>query len=186
MSTPSLQKHILFRILNMILFYVGWLYIVSTAVTGSPTKGIFAGICIVAFQVIISRYWIRELLMILGVCTIGFLIDSSFAFFGLVTYSSPNALSSLLCPLWIVSLYALFASTLTSSLSWMKYQPILCMVMGSVGGTLSYFYGFKVHAITSTYPENFALSIIAVVWLIALPLFFGWSRYLDRTLTLSS
>ncbi|MBI5274519.1 MAG: DUF2878 domain-containing protein [Chlamydiales bacterium] len=182
MRLLTFRELILQRVLNVILFYLGWVYIVLSAAHGRSTQGIIGAVCIIIFNIIISKSWVKELLLTILICMIGLIVDSIFSSTKMLSYASPNPFSTLVAPLWIVALYGIFATTINHSLYWVKHQPIICMIVGAIGGTLSYFIGGQMHAISFLLPEPVALSIIAAIWLVLLPITCVLSNLLDKTL----
>jgi len=177
-----MPKTLLYKSLNIILFYLGWFYLISTAIHGHPYQGLFATACILLFHFMMSKSWVKELLILISVVIIGFCFDTAYASFGLLSYVSPNPISPHLAPLWILALYALFATSLNSSLSWLRNQPIISMVLGSIGASLAYFFAIRLGA-ASCPSEATTLSIIALVWFLATPCFFAITRFFDKTLS---
>lgn len=176
----TLKDIIFYRLLNVVLFYLGWVYIVMSAAKGTPFRGIIGGVVLILFHLFISKKWIKETLFIVTIALVGFGIDTIYAFSKLVIYSSPNTISTSLAPIWISVLYALFGTTINYSLSWLKYQVILSMIFGAFGGAICYFVSAKLGA--ASFPnQTVALSIIAVVWLILMPIACWYSNFLDRT-----
>lgn len=183
MSSHLMPKSLLYKSLNILLFYIGWLYVISTATSNHPYQGIFATFCILIFHFVMTKNWLKELLVISSVCLIGFSLDTLYASLGLLRYASPNPLSPSLAPLWIIALYALFGTTLNSSLSWLRHQPILGMIFGAVGGSLSYFFSIRLGAAEYGASEATVLSLIAFAWFLLIPILFAVSRFFERSLS---
>jgi len=71
----------------------------------------------------------------------------------------------------------LVASTLNSSLSWLKDKPVLGVVLGAVSGPLSYEAGIRLGAANwGSGSQILGLGLISVVWAVAMPLFFYWAH----------
>jgi hypothetical protein len=63
-------------------------------------------------------------------------------------------------------------------MGWMRGRPVLTVLMGAVGGPLSYLAGEKLGAIELTQPVQ-ALAALAVAWAIAMPLLMWLASRLD-------
>jgi hypothetical protein len=71
-------------------------------------------------------------------------------------------------PTWMVGLWGLFATTLSSSLRWLQGRWLAASLVGAVGGALSYGAGAKLGALEL--PASASLPAIALLWALALPL----------------
>ena len=81
---------------------------------------------------------IRKELRVLGLAfLLGTVIDTVFEHVGLVTYAGGPRLGPI-CPLWISALWVIFASTLTVSLGWLRTRPGYAILLGVVGGPITY------------------------------------------------
>jgi hypothetical protein len=75
------------------------------------------------------------------------------------------------------TLWALVASTLNSSLSWLRGKPLLGAVLGAIAGPLSYEAGIRLGAGSwGPHGQLGGLVVLAIVWGAAMPLFFYWHR----------
>ncbi len=103
-------------------------------------------------------------LLIVVALGLGSVIDSAFAFSGVLTYAAPFP-SAQLAPLWILALWVGFALTLNHSLAYLAHRPVVATIAGAVVGPISYWSaGRAFDAVTLADP--FWRSVIA--------LSFGW------------
>jgi hypothetical protein len=113
---------------------------------------------------------------------LGLLVDSLLLATGWLSYPAGLWLSGPwqfnLAPYWIVALWALFATTLNVSMGWLRGRPLLAVLMGAVGGPLSYLAGEELGGIELTEPVA-ALSALAVAWAVAMPLLMKAAERLD-------
>ena len=74
-----------------------------------------------------------------------------------------------LAPYWIVAMWALFATTLNSSLGWLKGRPLLAALMGGFGGPLAYLAGHRLGGVEMADPV-LALAAQGIGWAALMPL----------------
>src|SRR5205085_49591 len=77
---------------------------------------------------------------------------------------------SAFAPLWMVSLWMVFATTLNHSLRWLASRPWAAALAGGIGGPLAYFAGEKLGALSIESPLPAAFTFIGFLWAIALGL----------------
>jgi hypothetical protein len=155
-------------LLNFAAFQIGWFACVLGAANGLPWLGPVVVLAVVALHLAMVRRPLPELYLLMAAMLIGLVLDSLLLATGWLRYSAGLWLPGL-APYWIIAMWALFATTLNVSLGWMRGRPVLTVLMGAVGGPLSYLAGEKLGAIelTQTIPAVAALSL---AWAIAMPL----------------
>ena len=87
---------------------------------------------------------------------------------GWVAYPS-GYFNASLAPYWIVTMWMLFATTLNSSMRWLKGRRLLAAVLGAVAGPLSYLAGQRLGGMEFVEPRA-ALAFLAVGWAAVMPL----------------
>ncbi len=108
----------------------------------------------------------RELYFILLVGVTGLIVESGFVYFGVL--QSPS--SSLLPPLWLLSLWPLFATTLNHSTRWFQEHPVFSVLAGGIAGSLTYYTGTRLTSYEIVEPFYPSMIKLAVVWMIVFPL----------------
>lgn len=98
---------------------------------------------------------------VLAFVAIGFVWDSMLVYSGVFAFAAPEPLSLGVMPLWLLGLWAGFALTLNSSLSWWKDYPVVFVIACAVAGPLSYFAGTRLGALTI---EPFGFALLSVAW----------------------
>lgn len=156
--------------LNFILFQLCWFACVLGGAQNQP----FLGPLAVLFSMILQLFlffpqWQRELMLWLFVGILGTLADSLLMWFGIFRFpvSSPLPWSY---PIWMTTLWVLFATTLHASMQWMSERYWLSSFFGLLGGPLSYYAGFRCQAILFHPNLEFALSCIGLFWALMMPL----------------
>ena len=158
--------------INFVAFQLGWFACVLGAANGWPWAGPVLVFGIVGLHLARARRWQAELRLILAAAALGLVVDSLLLATGWLRYPSGLWIAGpylTLAPYWIVAMWALFATTLNLSLCWLRGRPLLALVLGAVGGPLSYLAGEKLGGIELIEPYP-ALAALAVAWAIAMPL----------------
>lgn len=156
------------QVANFILFQLGWFSCVLGAANGAAWVGPLVVLAVVIIHLVLSLRPASELILIMSAILIGLVADSLLFATGWISYPS-GVLMAPLAPYWILAMWALFATTLNVSMGWLKNRFALALIMGAVGGPLSYWAGQKLGAITFIEPVP-ALLALAAVWAIAMPL----------------
>ncbi len=110
---------------------------------------------------------------------IGFLVDTALIALGVfvpVRWLMPSPLSTL----WLVALWANFATTLNVSLSWLHGKPLMAAILGALGGPLAYWAGERLGAIEMDRPLLVPLLVVGLAWSIVTPALFGLARWMSR------
>ena len=175
-------------VINIVLFQVGWFACVLTAAINQPLVGAIISLFIIVTHILISKQYEQEIRIIVIAMVIGLIWDSLIVSAGWITYTS-GMLSEFMAPYWIVLMWALFATTLNFSLSWMKAKLLLAAVFGAVAGPLAYYAGVKLGAVQFTNEVN-ALVALSIGWAVFTPLLLKLStnkpqqdKYIDGELT---
>jgi len=155
-------------LLNFAAFQVGWFACVLGAANGLPWLGPVVVAAAVALHLALVPRPVPEFYLVLAAMVIGLTVDSLLLATGWLHYSEGLWLPGL-APYWIITMWALFATTLNVSMGWMRKRPILTVLMGAIGGPLSYLAGEKLGAIELTQPIP-AVAALSLAWAIAMPL----------------
>lgn len=154
--------------LTFITLQAGWFACVLGAAAGRPLLGVVF-VALVAVVHLVRRDDRRGLAFMLGAATVvGLVSDGSLALAGILVFP-PQAALGWPVPIWMLALWVNFALAI-DSLAWFAPRPLLAALAGAVGGPLSYLAGARLGAVTLLPSEPVALAVIAVVWLLAMPL----------------
>ena len=162
---------------NFVAFQLGWFACVLGAANGLPWVGPLVVLALVALHLARARRPLQELRLIGLAMTMGLLLDSLLLATGWLSYPTGLWLPGL-APYWIVAMWALFATTLNVSMGWLRGRPLLAVLMGAIGGPLSYLGGEQLGGIELTAPVA-ALSALAIAWAVAMPLLMWAAERLD-------
>ena len=164
------------KLLNFVIFQIGWFSCVLGAANGSPWLGPLVASAVVLFHLLTSEKAINEVRLVLIAVTIGLVCDGLLLNSGWIKYNSASAYAGI-APYWILAMWAIFATTLNLSMSWLKDNLLLSSILGMIFGPLSYFAGQRLGAIEI---QDFGSSVIAlsIIWAVAMPLLmFAASRF---------
>jgi hypothetical protein len=162
---------------NFVAFQLGWFACVLGAANGLPWVGPLAVLGAVALHLARVRRPLPELRLIGLAMALGLLVDSLLLATGWLSYPAGLWLPGM-APYWIVAMWALFATTLNVSMGWLRGRPLLAVVMGAIGGPLSYLAGEKLGGIELS-ARVAALSALAFAWAVAMPLLMKAAERLD-------
>ena len=156
------------RLLNFAMFYLGWFACVVGAGRGQLWLGpaLVGVLLLVHLSVAANRA--QEARLILAIGLLGFSIDTLQASAGLYAFTRTSVVPWL-CPLWMVALWMIFATTLNSSMAWLAGRYRLAAALGALCGPASYVAGARLGAIELSSNALVSLGGIALVWALAMP-----------------
>jgi len=153
--------------INFIGFQIGWFACVIGAAQGQVILAISVVALIVAYHLYRNNSY-AELFIILTAIIIGFIWESCLVTSGWISYGLA-ANSLFFAPLWLVAMWALFATTINLSMAWLKQRWLLASFMGSVFGPLAFIAGEKLGAVQFIDRPS-ALLALALGWACLMPL----------------
>ena len=153
-----------FRLFNFVAYQLAWFACVLGAAHDLAWAGAVFAVAVAALHLALRRDP-AELRLIVSAAAIGFLVDSALARAQFVEFASAG--SNGWAPLWMVSLWTAFATTLNHSLHWLVSRPWIAALAGAIGGPLAYLAGAKLGALTIASPTP-ALILIAGLWAVAM------------------
>jgi len=164
-------------LINFIAFQIGWFACVLGAAWGWPWAGIGIALAIVTWHLSRVAQPRQELVLVGAAAVVGVLWDSLLPLLGWIRY--PNGmLVTNTAPLWMVTLWMLFATTLNVSLAWLKNRLWLAIPFGALGGPLAYLGGEKLGALELVEPMA-ALAALAIGWALLTPALLWLARRYD-------
>src|SRR5512147_876045 len=169
------------RLLNFTMFYLGWFACVMGAGRGQLWLGPFVVAALVLIHLYLAPRPVQEPRLILLTGIFGFAVDTLQASAGLYAFARTSAAPGL-CPLWMMALWMIFATTLNASMSWLAGRYRLAAVLGAICGPVSYVAGARLGAIEFPAHAGLSLAVIAVVWACVMPSLL-WLREFLSTIT---
>jgi hypothetical protein len=167
------------RLGNFLSLQAGWFACVLGAAHGREWIG--PAVALGLFALHLSRHPAprAELRLALVVTPLGWIVDSAQRAAGWIDYAGWLPLG-VLAPLWIASLWTLFATTFGSSLAWLVGRPWLALVFGALGGPLSYLGAERLGAVVLGADRGTSLAGLALTWGLAMPALLALAQRLGR------
>ena len=155
-------------LLNLFLYQAGWFACILGAAHGMPWTGVAFALAIVAWHLARAGRPRAEARLILLAVAVGGVFETLLVQAGWVRYTE-GALVEGTAPVWMVALWAMFATTLNVSLRSCRTRPWLAAMLGAVGAPLAYYAGARLGALQLT-DVHAGLAAIAVGWAWLAPL----------------
>jgi len=165
------------QLINFVLFQIGWFSCVLGAANNLTTVGLVVGMFVILVHLIVSQYKLKETAILISVTLAGYAWDSLLVKIGVFAYRGTSFLS--IAPIWIAVMWAMFATTLNSSLRWLQRRYLLAILLGAIFGPLAYLSASKLGAVTALI-EPAAWLLQAVAWGVLMPLMFLISKLIYR------
>ncbi len=170
---------LLTKLVNVLLYQIGWFCCVLGAAWGYPVSGALCALLLMAVHLLLAESRQAELSLMLCVCLLGVLIDSGQQALGVFTFKTDPDWP-LWLPLWIFVIWAQFATLFRYALYWLAGRYLWATFFGLVGGPLAYWGGIRLGA--AQFGENllFSLVSLALVWALVTPFLCWLSARLDN------
>lgn len=164
-------------IINVVLFQLAWFAGVLGAARNLPWVGVLAAGIVVAWHLARAVRPHRELALVGLAVLVGAGFETLLVQSGWLRFESGIVVPGL-APLWMVALWANFASTLNVSLRTLRGNFLIAALFGVTGAPVAYYAGSTLGALEFV-ARGPALVAIAAGWLVLTPLLFAAARRLD-------
>jgi hypothetical protein len=160
------------KLVNALTFQLVWFACVLGAADGAAWPGLVMASAHVALTLLFARSATptfskpRALAAFVLAGVAGSAADVAQRSCGFIAYAGP-ALGGVWVPLWIVALWIAFATTLSSSLAWLRGPMWLSVPFAALGAPLSYLGAERLGAVTIGAPRLTSLAGVSVAWVIA-------------------
>jgi hypothetical protein len=159
--------------LNFLAFQANWFACVLGAAKGLPWLGPLATALLGLEYLRVSRRRGRALALIATALGLGLLVDSLLTVTGRLLFPEITAGPwPPLAPPWILALWVALATTLDSSMSWLRGRYWLAAGVGAVSGPFAYLAGERLGAVDLGAPLAVTIGLLAFAWAVSLPLLF--------------
>jgi hypothetical protein len=179
LATIALPRAPALRLLaSLAAFQAAWFACVLLAARGDPMAAVASVLAAMVLHFAWSDRRRADAWLTVVALAIGVAWDSAMARSGIVHYAAPWP-AIVAAPVWILALWALFATTLRQPLRWLHGRPVLAALFGGIGGPLSYAAAARLGA--CTLPDaSLAMVVLGIGWAIATPLLLQLARRLER------
>lgn len=164
-------------VMNVLLSQIAWFGAVLAAARGLPWLGVIAVIGVVAWHLARARQPAREIGLVALALAIGAVFETLLVQAGFLRFDG-GALLAGTAPVWMVALWANFATTLNVSLRALRSRLLAAALLGAVGAPLAYVGGQKLGAVQFLEPGS-AVAAIAAGWALLTPVLFLAARRFD-------
>jgi hypothetical protein len=164
-------------VLNFLAFQVGWFSSVYGGAQQMPWLGPLAVMLALLLHFRFASGRRAELMLVLSCAAIGAAFDSALVALGWVQYPS-GMFSEFAAPVWIITMWMLFATTLNVSMRWLRERQALAAAFGLLGGPITYLAGQKLGGIVLLHPLA-ALLALGIGWAVMMPMLLWLSAIFD-------
>ena len=163
---------------NLVGYQAGWLAAILGGAWAMPWLGPLVTVPLLALHLKLAERWTPEAKLLGLAMLIGLIADTLLIVSGRITFTS-GSMAGVISPLWMIGLWALFATTMNVSLRWLRGRWLLCVLLGGIGGPAAYYAGVKLGAAQMHEPLAASLLAVAVIWGAATPLLVALAQRLD-------
>lgn len=152
---------------NLVSFKIGWVACVMFAAAGMPLLSLASVATVLVLHLLTVPAPAKEALLVVCAMAIGLAWESGLVALGLVSYTGHSG--AWWAPMWIVAMWALFATTINHGLAWVKKYWVYAVLAGAIGGPMAFYGGAGLGAVSFT-NTPLSLAIIGIGWALMLPL----------------
>lgn len=156
-------------LINASLFQATWFACVLGSAKGFLWPAVVCCAGLAAYQLPAARRASSDLLLVAISIVLGLMVDTIWIQSGFLEFTDARPWSAI-SPAWILLLWIGFALTINHSLAWINLHPLLPIVLGAIGGPLSYLAGERLGAVTFTTSVTMLMIYIGLAWAAALGL----------------
>ena len=154
------------NVINFIGFQIGWFACVLGAANDQTQLALLIIMIILALH-LYKNNSPAELYTILSAIIIGFIWESCLVTSELLSYGSASV-PLFFAPLWLVAIWALFATTINYSMAWLKKYLFFASLLGAIFGPLAFIAGERLDAVQFV-DRPLALLALALGWACLMP-----------------
>ena len=165
-------------LLNYLLYQVGWFACVLGAASQRPLAGALVGVAMGAVHFLLCGERLIEARLVMLATVVGALVEMAQIATGTYRFAS-GTWSAALPPLWLLAMWAQFATTFRFSMRRVIARPVPAALFGAMGGPLAFLAGQRFGAVILLPPVPFGLLRLSVGWAMALLIFAAAVRRLE-------
>ena len=157
-------------IINVIGFYICWWLTIYGAVSQFYYIGPLATIIFIIIHLKKVTNHMKEDIFLFISFFLGLFIESLLLNLDIIIHKGLLVQYNI-APLWAVSLWLCFATTLLHSFKWLSKRYIVSSFLGLLSAPMIYFSMFSLDVIEFGVSKTFAILITSVLWALFVPLF---------------
>jgi hypothetical protein len=158
------------RLINYGLYQIGWFACVLGGAWQRPWTGFVIAMILVGVHLALSVERSLEVRLVVLATAVGVVAEMMQIAAGTYRFAS-GTVTDALPPLWLLAMWAQFATTFRFSLRSVLTRPVPAMVFGAAGGPVAFLAGERLGAVTLFLPLAYGLLRLSVSWAIALAVF---------------
>ncbi len=163
--------------INYFGFSIVWLCCIYSGAQGEIALALIPTLIFLYLHfMIVTDHLKEEIQLIFIAIFMGIIVDSSFSFFGIVSYNGNITSIPHLAPIWILCMWAGFAAQINHVMNRLIGKYLLIGFYGLLA-PLAYMAGEKINA-ASIADGDINYAIISIIWAISLIVLFKISEYL--------
>jgi hypothetical protein len=157
-------------LVNYTLYQVGWFACVLGSAWHRPWTGCLVAVVLLGVHLALARERLLEVRLVLLATAIGAIAEIGQIAAGSYRFTAGTVIEAL-PPLWLLAMWAQFATTFRYSLRPIVSRPVRAGLFGAAGGPLAFLAGEQLGAVTLLPPLIPSLLRLAIIWAAALTLF---------------
>ena len=157
-------------LVNYALYQAGWFACVLGGASHRPWTGFFIAMILIGAHLTLSLERSLEARLVVMATAVGLAVETVQIATGTYGFSS-GMVNNALPPLWLLAMWAQFATTFRFSLRRVVTRPVAAALFGAAGGPLAFLAGERLGAVTLLPPLTHGLLRLSIGWAIALVVF---------------
>ncbi|MEO8678350.1 MAG: DUF2878 domain-containing protein [Vicinamibacterales bacterium] len=158
------------QLVNYALYQVGWCACVLGGASHHPWTGVLMALALIGVHLALSVERGLEAKLIILATTVGVVVEMFQIAAGTYRFTSGTLIEAL-PPLWLLAMWAQFATTFRFSLRTVIISPARAALFGAAGGPIAFLAGERLGAVILLPPLTHGLLRLALTWAIALLMF---------------
>jgi len=154
-------------LINAVLFQITWFACVLGSAKGWFWPALLSCAILGLYQLQPKLRHPTDLKLVGISILLGLIIDSIWVQSGLLVFTDTRP-SADFAPAWIILLWVAFALTINHSMGWLARHSALPIILGAIGGPLSYLAGLKLGAVEYNGDKTATTLYLAIAWAVSL------------------
>jgi len=152
------------------VFQLGWLACVVSGARQRPWDALAVAAAVIACNLWLQRERLADVLRLVALATlVGFGVETVNLLAGVFTLVGASRFPEL-CPVWLLALWAMFATILRGPLDWLSGRYALSALLGAAFAAPNYFAGARLGAVVINPDGRYSLTVLVLAWAAAMPL----------------